>query len=37
MTDNTCKNCGHLCHCDEVNCPECINDVCPTCNCDKEE
>lgn len=29
----TCKNCGHSCHCDKVNCPNCVNDVCGKCDC----
>jgi len=37
MEDNICNSCGHPCHCDEVNCPECANDVCPECKCDKKE
>ena len=29
-----CKKCGHECHCDEVNCPKCANDVCGFCDCE---
>ena len=29
----TCKKCGHECHCDEINCPKCANDVCGFCDC----
>jgi hypothetical protein len=32
----TCTKCGHACHCDKVNCPECINDVCGHCNCESK-
>lgn len=30
----TCNRCGHACHCEEVDCQECVNDVCTECNCD---
>ena len=30
-----CKNCGHDCHCDKVNCPDCVNDVCGNCTHEK--
>jgi hypothetical protein len=32
-THKICTKCGHKCHCDRVNCPDCINDVCGICNC----
>ena len=31
-----CKKCGHECHCDEVNCPKCANDVCGWCDCGED-
>ena len=34
--ERVCKNCGHRCHCYSPNCPNCINDVCVTCNCEEE-
>ena len=33
--ERVCKNCGHRCHCYSPNCPDCINDVCVTCNCEE--
>lgn len=33
----TCKKCGHRCHCYSPDCPECVNDVCIKCDCDKFE
>jgi hypothetical protein len=35
-TNNTCKKCGHKCHCDKVNCPDCVNDVCGFCDCEPD-
>ena len=32
-----CKKCGHRCHCYSPDCPECVNDVCIKCDCDKFE
>ena len=26
-----CIKCGHDCHCDKETCPDCVNDVCGTC------
>jgi hypothetical protein len=37
MTDNTCKTCGHQCHCDKETCPDCVNDVCGNCKCEDSE
>ena len=34
--DNNCKKCGHTCHCDKTNCPNCVNDVCGDCDCEKQ-
>ena len=31
-----CKKCGHKCHCDDINCSNCINDVCGYCDCEPE-
>ena len=28
-----CKRCLHECHCDERDCPKCVNDVCGWCDC----
>lgn len=28
-----CKKCGHQCHCNKSDCPDCINDVCTSCDC----
>lgn len=28
-----CNTCGHDCHCDKNDCPNCVNDVCTKCNC----
>ena len=36
MHTTTCTKCGHACHCDKVNCPECVNDVCGHCNCESK-
>lgn len=30
----TCKRCGHKCHCYEIDCKECVNDVCFQCDCE---
>lgn len=35
MHTKTCTKCGHACHCDKVNCPECVNDVCGHCDCEE--
>ena len=32
----TCANCGHGCHCYSDGCLECMNDICKTCDCEKE-
>ena len=32
-----CSKCGHKCHCYSPNCPDCINDVCGTCDCKEIE
>ena len=37
MTDKTCKKCGCDCHCDEVECPDCVNDVCGECDCQTKQ
>ena len=34
-TERQCQNCGHRCHCYSPDCPECHNDVCVKCECDK--
>ena len=31
--ERQCKKCKCDCHCEEVNCPTCPNDVCTTCEC----
>ena len=31
-----CSKCDHDCHCDEINCYECVNDVCTECDCQEE-
>ena len=28
-----CTRCGHACHCDQVECSKCANDVCTHCDC----
>jgi len=30
MTDTKCKSCGHTCHCEHDNCPDCD---CVACDC----
>jgi len=35
--DRDCKKCGHNCHCDKNNCPNCANDVCGDCDCESKE
>ena len=32
-----CKKCGHECHCEEIVCYECVNDVCTSCDCVNEQ
>ena len=34
MTEK-CNDCKCDCHCNKEVCPTCANDVCGTCNCDK--
>jgi hypothetical protein len=34
-TERQCQNCGHRCHCYSPDCPECHNDICIQCQCDK--
>ncbi len=29
-----CKTCGHDCHCEKPDCPDCVNDVCFRCDCE---
>ena len=31
-----CRRCGHQCHCYDMTCSKCINDVCGFCNCENE-
>mgnify|MGYP006080090069 FL=1 len=31
---NKCETCGHECHCNDINCKDCINDVCGVCKCE---
>ncbi len=31
--EKICKKCGHTCHCKGDECPQCVNDVCETCDC----
>ncbi len=33
----TCKKCGCRCHCYDNFCPNCVNDVCGTCDCKNEK
>lgn len=28
-----CESCGHTCHCRDINCKDCVNDVCGVCKC----
>ena len=37
MHQKKCNKCGHACHCDDVNCSECVNDVCGYCDCEQED
>ena len=35
--DGFCKKCHCRCHCDKDMCPNCPNDVCCDCDCNKEK
>ena len=32
-----CTYCGHECHCYSNGCQKCMNDVCQTCDCGKDD
>jgi hypothetical protein len=31
-----CKRCGHRCHCYDMTCQKCVNDVCGFCDCEEK-
>jgi hypothetical protein len=35
--EKICKNCGCECHCKEVECQTCPNDVCSNCQCEETQ